>query len=261
MSTNFKKFISMVSPAIYEDYVAEEKKYLLTKGNIFSKLEASVVVKPEINKDINSLKLFKFNPKYFIPAIENNECIEYCNKRKIPISVVQTLYYCDNPKLPSYKHLVFPLYKGDMMYGFSSRSMTDKKFHIHLKNDSFKVYNIFNVNLEKPVYVFESIIDSLYTPNSIACLGSDLSDKILGLIKEPVMCLDNDKTGMLKAMKYAEKGYKIFVWPRGIKGKDINELVVKWNFQPENIYKMIKNNIKWNNSAIVNLKISMRYKR
>lgn len=261
LSTNFKKFIQMVSPAIYEDYVAEEKRYLLTKGNLFSKSESSIVIKQKEETNLFNLKLFKLNTKYFTPAIENNECLSYCNKRKIPISVVQTLYYCNNPKLPSYKHLVFPLYKGDMVYGFSSRSMVDKKFHIHLKNDDIKVYNFFNVNLEKPVYIFESIIDSLYIPNSIACLGSDLSNKILSLIQQPIMCFDNDKVGLTKSLKYVEKGYKVFIFPSGIKGKDINELIVKWEFKPENIYKMIKNNIFWNNAALVRLKIAMRYKR
>lgn len=257
LTTNFKKFISMVSPAVYEDYIQEEKKYLLTKGHIFQKK----IDIPNTKVYDYDLTLFKLNSKSFIPALSNEKCIAYINKRKIPSYVAEQLFYCTKEKLPCYDMIIFPFKKENLVYGFQGRSLSGKKFYIHSKNDSFKVYNIFNVDWEKPVYIFESIIDSLYTPNSITCLGSDISEKILSLLKEPVFVFDNDKVGILKATKYAQQGYKIFIWPTGIKGKDVNELIVKWNFQPETIYKMIKNNIKWDNSAIVNLKIAMRYKR
>lgn len=262
-SVSLKTYIEKTDPILYEEYVATEKEEFiqnLKDGKILSK--KSLHHSPP-SCHIKDLKLFKLNTKSFIPATDNEDCISYCKARKIPESVVSTLKYCVNEKLPSYGHLVFPCYWSDNehVYAFQSRSLTQKRFHIHSKNESFKVSGIFQADLSKPVYVFESIIDSYCIDNSIAIMGADLSRQVLDMIKHPVFCFDNDKTGIEKAQKYAQAGFKVLVWESGIKAKDTNELMVKYNWNRQAITSMIQSNIFEGLSAITRLKMKLRNRK
>ena len=85
--------------------------------------------------------------------------------------------------------VIFPCYMpdGETLYALSGRHIDFKRFYIHSKNESFKVFNIFGVNLNENVFIFESIIDSYTVDNSIACLGADISKNILKMIKKRLL--------------------------------------------------------------------------
>lgn len=124
--------------------------------------------------------------------------------------------------------IIIPLYYKDKMYGFYSRSLTEHKFYTYIpdKNSGWKIWNYFNIDRTKPVYVFEGIFDALAAyvsgiTNVIACLGATPPlDKLQGL--DLVFCLDNDRTGIVNAIKYS-KDYKVVVYDN--KYKDVNEML------------------------------------
>ena len=141
--------------------------------------------------------------------------------------------------------IIIPLYTPDFKwYGFYSRNISEKKFssYINKENNSYKVWNFFNVDRSKPVYIFEGIFDALSAiecglTNCIACMGATPPDARLREILEPVFCLDNDKTGLMNMKKYARKGFKVCLLNEP--EKDCNEMLKN----EKNVKEIILNNL------------------
>ena len=128
-------------------------------------------------------------------------------------------------------YIVIPLYCGSKMYGFYSRSMKEHRFQAYMpdKNTGFKVWNLYNIDITKPIYVFEGIFDALSVyqsgiTNVIACLGATPPKDLLQGV-DLVFCLDNDRTGYLNSIKYLKQGYKALIYPDSIKYKDTNDML------------------------------------
>lgn len=259
LALTFKNFLKVVDNDTYEKYVEEEKQDYIEKlknGEIFNKKTKRVT-----KSNINLKYVFNLNKKYFKPVRNFPNALKYLRNRNIPNDIVEQLYYCVNPKSPAYNMIIFPLYtKENKLYGFQGRSIVNKKFHTHLTNDDYKIYNFFKLDLDNPTYIFESIIDSLFINNSIAMLGSDIPEHILKKINVPIFCFDNDKTGMIKSLKYIERGFKVFIWPDTVREKDINELII--NGKSEQFIKnMIDSNIYAGTEGIIRLKLKNRGKK
>ena len=258
LSTTVGRFIEMTSPAVYEEYrAAERKEYIenLKQGKIAQKKENAVKTINSMVDVTHNLKLFKFNEKYFHPASSNKDCIAYAKRRKIPDEIFKNLLYNDHPDAPWSNMLIFPFRKGEFVYGFQGRTIDGmKRFHTFSKNESFKIYNIFNVDLAKPVYIFEAIIDSFYKKNSVAMCGADLSEQVQKMIEQPVYVFDFDKTGVDKAIKYASAGKKVFVCPQELRQfKDFNAAICA-GVQPDTLERSVLENTFSGLSAVTRLK-------
>lgn len=154
-------------------------------------------------------------------------------------------------------YLIIPLLCDGLCYGFYSRSIEKKDFITFVSTVGFKVWNWFEINKKMPVYIFEAIFDGMSTgkKNIIANLGAKLPEDRLKQLKDPIFCLDNDKTGIEMGIKYAEQGYKVFVMPNVFPEKDFNEL--KLNRPELDIGKMIDENTYKGISAITRLKAKL----
>ena len=110
------------------------------------------------------------------------------------------------------------------------------------KNSDFKLWNYYNIDRTKPVYVLEGIFDAMSLwksgiTNVVACCGATPPEKLLeGL--DCIMCFDNDQTGKKNAIKYAKKGFKVLVYPDDLKFKDFNEMLLN-NIDINNIIKNV----------------------
>lgn len=149
-------------------------------------------------------------------------------------------------------YIIIPLYCGDKWYGFYSRSLTEHKFYTYIpeKNTGFKIWNLYNIDRTKPIYVFEGIFDALTAYNNgftnvIACMGAKLP---LEMFKDCdlIFALDNDETGIKNSITYAKKGYMVIVYDNDI--KDLNEMHQK-NINIQNVLEKIDTGI----SAVVKL--------
>jgi len=242
-----RKFISLIDPSLFIKYKEfEKKKYIedIRAGKIHSK-KKYINIRPDNELKEKPERIFPFNKKTFIPLDDPKaiKALEYCKKRKIPDSVIKRLLYCPHKKYSFGKMLIFPLwYDDELAYGFQGRSIEGKRFHTFMPNTSYKVYNLFQVDKSATVYVFESIIDSYVTTNSISMLGADLSKPVLKILKKRVFVFDNDRTGEEKTLKYLKNGEKCFIWPNGVKAKDFGELIEK-NIDRSVLRKLIKTNI------------------
>ena len=151
--------------------------------------------------------------------------------------------------------VVIPLYYKGQMYGFYSRNIENKTFYtyMHDANIGYKIAFWFYINKNTECLVTEGVFDclSINFDNKIALMGAKLPEERLKELKDPVFVLDNDKTGIINAIEYAKRGYKVFVQPQIYKEKDMNEL--KLNYPGLDIYDMIKKNTYQGISAVVRL--------
>lgn len=129
--------------------------------------------------------------------------------------------------------IVIPVLCAGRWVGFYSRSTERKSFSTYMPdaNSGYKVWNLFGVDLSKPVYVFEGIFDALSSglKNSIACMGATLPEWLLDKIPNVVLCYDNDKTGIQNMVNALKKrpNLSALVYPRETNFKDLNEALQK----------------------------------
>jgi hypothetical protein len=154
----------------------------------------------------------------------------------------------DGVNYPISDSLIIPLYCKNEMYGFYSRKIKEKKFCTYMNdvNIGFKIWNWFNVDKSKPVYIFEGIFDAISSgmTNVIAAIGAKIPDERIKELSQPVFVLDNDRTGLKNSLSYASKGYSVYVQPTDIEGKDMNEVKLNNNLDTkeliqQNIYSAI----------------------
>ena len=137
--------------------------------------------------------------------------------------------------------LVIPFYYKSNIYGFYSRSLTEKKFVTCCLNEGYSIWNYFNVDLNSDLYIFEGILDALSfyelygIKNIIALNTSKISEARLNEIKKPIFCLDNDSTGIKSMLNYVKNPkVKVITYPKDLVCKDFNDILLKCpNFKPE----------------------------
>lgn len=149
-SSNLKCYIYNVNKDLYKEYQQAERKHLLASlenHTLFSKSQT------EINNFEQSKELkytFQLNPDSFKSIALFPAHVKYCLSRKIPEEIIVKLFVCTKKSLPYYNMVIFPFYISDsLVYGFQGRSIDKKQFLTFSPNDSFKVYNLFNINKKK----------------------------------------------------------------------------------------------------------------
>jgi hypothetical protein len=192
-----------------------------------------------INVNINFNNLISF----FTPLnelAETHKARVYANKRKIPLNRVfytnkfATLSekYAETP-VKNDERICFLIYNEDNnLVGVTGRSL-DPKTNLRYvtlmfdKNDS-KIYGREYADLTKEFFACEGPIDSLFLENAIAMNGAEiLNNKYTTL---STICFDNEprnKQIVSKMKKSLEAGFKVVVWPKSIKQKDINDMILE----------------------------------
>lgn len=149
----------------------------------------------------------------------------------------------------------------DKIFGIQIRDITGKrktryltmsltKIHRNILKDEIEipqtaeslstVFNIFNIDIYRPLLVTEGPFDAFLLPNCIATAGAS---KSIGIDLPFWYVYDSDKTGVEHAMEKLREGYNVFMWetfkkdlglpndnpysPKNKKKWDIND-VIKW---------------------------------
>lgn len=108
--------------------------------------------------------------------------------------------------------------KGEPKYmTYSTKSIY--KFFLRKENveipDSIDIlsmmFNIFTIDLNKPILVTEGPIDSYFLPNCIATTGAN---KSIQLDLPYWFVYDSDKTGIEHAIEKINQGYHVFLWDK-----------------------------------------------
>lgn len=256
---NVYNFLKVYKPELLEQYKRET--FTNNINSMKDDLSGIVIEKKEEVQDILHHDLTSM----FTPLDESEQCIKYLNSRGISYTGEFGKWYTakGNIKIGDVFYniqdsIIIPLYYKDVMYGFYSRKITEKYFCTYnpSHNLGFKIWNWFGIDKEEPCFIFEGIFDAISSgkKNIIATMGAKLPDGRVQELKEPVFCLDNDKTGISNSISYTNKGYKSFIYPDNYLEKDMNELAQN---HPFDIEQIIDNNIYQGISASVRLKAKL----
>ncbi len=159
---------------------------------------------------------------------------------------------------PKGKYIIILNLIDDKIFGIQIRDITGKKkakyltlslqkIHSKILKDEIiipenieslsTVFNIFNIDIYKPILVTEGPFDSFLLPNCIATAGAS---KSIGIDIPLWYVYDSDKTGNEHALKKLNEGYNVFLW-----NKFKNDL----NIPEKNPYSKNKN--KWDINDVI----------
>jgi hypothetical protein len=237
-SMSLGNFIKSVDPFLYREYVMERYKNE-SHGNTPKPDFAIAKTKPIFKKSIN------------LPTItslpERHVAKQYMLARKIPRERLSEIYYAENFKefvediFPDYEktlyeesRIIFPFYdEAKNLLGFQGRAVGDSKIKyitIKLDEENKKVFGLDKVDFTKKVYVVEGPIDSMFLQNAIATMDASLYNVSLLLgSHDYVFIHDNEprNNAIVKAMaKTISHGKNIFIWPKEVSAKDINDWIL-----------------------------------
>jgi len=134
------------------------------------------------------------------------------------------------------KKRIYKIYDFETIYNYINEDKIDNIEAIQY-NKLSHFYNIFNVDPETKINVFEGYIDSIFLPNSIGTTGVDTDYGFLMDNDELDIRFfyDNDEVGKRKTLQRLEEGYSVFLWNKLF--GDISKNNTKKEF-------FLKNNIK-----------------
>ena len=253
-------FLKKIDYSLYNEYVLEKIKENKTPEqidleNFVAKMKPPKFMKSDILKGLK--KVSQLDP--------NHPVKKFVVKRKIPNYFHSKLFAC--PNFMNYTNSIIPnkfdekALKHDEMkllipfidsnkevHAYQGRSLRNsevKYITIVVDNSIPKVYGLDIVNFNKPTYVFEGPIDSMFVPNSIATAGGDLVSTMVGFDKTNLIVVyDNEprsKETIEKINKAILQEYSVCIWPDNIIHKDVNDMILA-GYTIESIEHIINQN-------------------
>jgi len=245
-STSFGNFLKSIDSNIYKEYRLEtykETSHSNTPKPDFSVFQTYSNTSEKLDSKKIDLPSIKSLP-------ENHIAKEFLRKRQIPKEYSTKLYYAENFKsfvediLPEIhynliedRRIIIPFYnEKNELQGFQGRDLGNSKIKyitIKVDEDCKKVFGLDTVDLSKKVYVVEGPIDSMFLDNGIAMMDSALyrAPMIVGSA-DYVFIYDNEPRNaqIIRNMrKTITMGFDIFIWPKNIVEKDINDMILSGN--------------------------------
>ena len=253
-STSFGKFLKSIDPLLYKEYQLERYKND-SHSNVKLPDFSAAKTKPVFNKTIN------------LPTIDslpdNHPAKIFVTKRRIPQEKNKNIFYAqdfaafideilpdNNKKL--YKNderIVIPFYdEKNILQGVQGRAIGKSEIRyitITLNEEAKKVYGLNTVDFTKKIYVVEGPIDSFFLHNSIAMMDASLYRATVAVGKyDFVFVYDNEPRNkeIVKHMKKTiDLNHSICIWPKDMKEKDINDMILAGRSSSEIQYIIDKN--------------------
>lgn len=175
----------------------------------------------------------------------NHPAVQYIKSRKIPEKYYEKLYYAKNFNefvngiLPGKMNkdikeprLVIPMLSPDnKLWGFQGRSFKKEglRYISIMLGDYPKVFGAESVNWKRRYIVTEGPIDSMFIENAISMAGADINLSYLNDIENAIFVFDNEPRNreiVNRMEKLIEQNLSVCIWPKNIRGKDINDMVL-----------------------------------
>jgi len=267
VSTTFYNFLKHVDPELIKEYQLERYKNGETGNNNYPK--------PSFDEYKTEKPVFKEKLKLETIASLPNEHFAkvYVEKRKIPEKHYSNLYFAadfkkfieelgiekdglktDDPRL------VIPFYdKEKNLIALQGRALGESKLRyitVKMHDDNKKVFGLDRIDEEKPIYVVEGPIDSLFIDNAVATADSNLQSITEVLDKSKVVLIFDNEPRNKEIVKQIEKAidehYNVVIWPEFVDDKDINDMILS-DFSLDEIEDIISKN------TFVNLRAKMEF--
>lgn len=248
--TTLGKLLEYVDPTLYKNYVLEKYK----SGNTHSTKQPDFDFKPVKFDDKNLKGLIKFKD---LP--KNHPALDFIKNRKLN-DHIDRFYFCHkfmtwvNTLIPNkfpvikedHPRVVIPFYDMEgKVFAFQGRAFgkeEPKYITIKLDDSKRRIYGLDKLNVNKKIFIVEGPIDSMFINNAIAVAGSDLEMKQLK--SKATYIFDNEPRSVeiIKKMeKLINNNYNVFIWPKNIKTKDINDLIIS-GISPAEVENIISSN-------------------
>jgi len=235
MGQNLANFIKFVDPNMYSEYLLERYK----KG-------APATPKPQFDfKPAFEDRTILDDLKSIKQLDDKHPAKQYCLNRKLPSEFFDKLFFCDkfgalvNKVKPNtygekdHPRLVIPFYDTTgKLFAFQGRAFGNeqpKYLTVKLDENKQKVYGLERVNFQRPIFITEGPLDSLFIDNCLAAAGADLILKNKINNEEVTYIFDNEPRNkeIIKRMyDVVEKDYNLVVWPDSVRHKDINDMIM-----------------------------------
>jgi len=234
---NLANFIKFIDPKLYEQYLLERYK-------------KSAPATPKPKFDFKPTKFTNQTPIDDLKSIkdlpEDHPARLYCVNRKIPEKYFDKLFLSDKfmtlvneVKPNTYKitkdhpRLIIPFYDTTgKVFAFQGRAFgkeQPKYLTIKLDENKQKVYGLDKVNFQKPIYITEGPIDSLFIDNCLAAGGADLFLKNKIPNENITYIFDNEprnKEIVKRMYKVIEQDFNVVIWPEDLQLKDVNDMIM-----------------------------------
>ena len=260
---NLANFIKFIDPKLYEQYLLERYK-------------KSAPATPKPKFDFKPTKFTNQTPIDDLKSIkdlpEDHPARLYCVNRKIPEKYFDKLFLSDKfmtlvneVKPNTYKitkdhpRLIIPFYDTTgKVFAFQGRAFgkeQPKYLTIKLDENKQKVYGLDKVNFQKPIYITEGPIDSLFIDNCLAAGGADLFLKNKIPNEQITYIFDNEprnKEIVKRMYKVIEQDFNVVIWPEDLQLKDVNDMIMSGLTKLE-LQDIISNNTYSKLSALTKL--------
>ena len=267
ISTTFYNFLKQVDPNLLKEYQLERYKNGETGSNNYPK--------PEFEEFKTERPVFKQNLD--LPSLnslpEAHFAKKYVQQRQIPETLWSELYYAEDFAAfiqslgitkeglhKDDKRLVIPFYNQEKeLVAIQGRSLGESKLRyitLKLHDDNKKVYGLDRIDQDKPIYVVEGPIDSMFLENAVATADSNLESIVDTLDKSKVVLIfDNEPRNkeIVNKLEHAiDNHFNVVIWPEFMQEKDINDMVLA-DFSPDEIQDIIDKN------TFLNLRAKMEF--
>jgi len=257
VSTTFYNFLKQVDPNLLQEYQLERYKNGETGNNNYPKpdFEEFKTEKPTFKKSLE------------LPTIDSlpeaHYAKKYVQQRRIPETFYSQLYYAEDFAAfiqtlgiekenlhKDDKRLVIPFYDQEKnLVAIQGRSLGESKLRyitLKLHDDNKKVFGLDRANTENMIYVTEGPIDSLFLENGVATADSNL-ESITDVLAKPQVALvfDNEPRNkeIVAKMEHAiDNHFNIVIWPEFLIEKDINEMMLQYDFSLDEMQDIIDKN-------------------
>ena len=260
---NFANFLKFIDPNLYSQYILERYK-----GSAPATPTPKFDFQPVKFKDQTILD----DLKSISDLSEDHPARLYCIKRKIPEKYFDILYLCNKfmtlvnqVKSNTYKitkdhpRLIIPFYDTTgKFFAFQGRAFGNeqpKYLTVKLDEKKQKVYGLERVSFQRPIFITEGPLDSLFIDNCLAAAGADLILKNKISNDQITYIFDNEprnKEIVNRIYKVIEQNYNVEIWPDDIQLKDVND-IIKSGVSINQLKEIISNNTYSNLSAMTKL--------
>ena len=212
----------------------------------------------------------------------------YVMRRKLPEAFLHELRFTDN--LSNYCTTIAKLYPGVIDFEFQRLTFPALIIPIYdkynrlvyiqarnlLKGDirfitikldpkAKKIWGLNKVDYDKQIYVFEGVFDAVFLNNSLAMLGSSVSDLANDVDdKSKVTFIMDNEFNVREINQICERiiaaGYKLLFWTRDNRFKDLNDMIINDYFGINYeclVYQYIENNTLSGFQATMELKMRL----
>ena len=238
---SFNEFLKTQDSELHKEYLKEK---------FFSEPHTKIVSAIDLESTKNALDHFSLKPDSLnISKIQNLEYEHWVwpwvKNRQIPVEHYDKLYFTSDFKkfvteefgqdkaqslISGEPRIVIPFFNQQKkIFAIQGRSLLSNNLkYITIKlADEPLIYGLDLVRENSRVLIVEGPLDSLFLNNSVAVAGLDLM-KVLNRFDDSIFIFDNEKyndTVIGNMMKVINAKKSIFIWPKSIVEKDVNDYI------------------------------------